>query len=153
MLTFLSNYSIKHPLVQLKQLTKEDLNAILPLASLLNPSIKPHLLKNRQLEMFQHAHYKCFGLYLSQELIAISSTWSTTRFYSGKQLELDNVVVAPAHRSKGIGNCFMEMIENWAKENNYETIELNSYIENIASHRFYERLSYVKLGHHFQKKI
>ena len=45
------------------------------------------------------------------------------------------------------------MAENWAKENDCKTIELNSYVQNSKSHKFYYNLGYAILGFHFQKKI
>ena len=139
--------------MELKELSEDNIQCILPLVQLLNPSLKEDTLHLRQKEMFNHAHYHCFGLYQDAELIAVCSAWTTTRLYSGKQLELDNVVVLPKLRSKGIGNLFMQMIENWALERGYQTIELNSYVENTASHKFYNRRSYKILGHHFQKRL
>jgi len=139
--------------MKFKQLNIENILAMMPLAQLLNPNLGEETLHQRQRDMFKHTHYHCFGLYHNAELIALSSAWSTTRLYSGKQLELDNVVVLPKLRSKGIGNLFMQMIENWALERGYQTIELNSYVENTASHKFYNRRSYKILGHHFQKRL
>ena len=139
--------------MKIEELSKENIIEILPLVRSLNPELKEDTLYKRQDDMFKHTHYLCFGMFLESEIIAVSSAWTTVRFYSGKQLELDNVVVKPSFRSKGIGNTFIALIENWAVERGYKTIELNSYVDNTASHKFYQRRSYRILGHHFQKKI
>ena len=83
----------------------------------------------------------------------ISSAWTTVRLYSGKQLEVDNVVIDSSQQSKGLGKLFFEFIENWAKKNEYKTIELNTYVQNSKSHKFYYNLGYSILGFHFWKHI
>jgi GNAT superfamily N-acetyltransferase len=103
--------------------------------------------------MFSFPTYYCFGIFLDKKLIGISSAWITVRLYSGKQLEVDNVVINQNIQSKGYGRLFFEFIENWAKENNCKTIELNTYVQNARSHKFYFGLGYKILGFHFQKQI
>jgi len=97
--------------------------------------------------------YNCFGIFLNDKLVGISSAWSTVRLYSGKQLEVDNVVIDSSQQSKGLGKLFFEFIEDWAKKNEYKTIELNTYVQNSKSHKFYYNLGYSVLGFHFWKNI
>ncbi|VXB77050.1 GNAT family N-acetyltransferase (fragment) [Flavobacterium sp. 9AF] len=112
-----------------------------------------NLIKKRQQEMFQFSNYICFGLYLENKLIAITCGWIMVRIYSGKQLEIDNVILDKEHHSKGYGTILLNYIEEWAKQNEFETIELNTYVQNYRSHKFYFNQGYKILGYHFQKKI
>ncbi len=79
--------------------------------------------------------------------------WLTTRLYSGKQLELDNVAVIEQYRSSGYGSKLLEYIEAWALNQNCLTVELNAYVSNSRSHKFYYNQGYNILGFHFQKII
>ncbi len=68
-------------------------------------------------------------------------------------MELDNVIVDNTLRSNGLGNRFLELIEKWAIERGFQTIELNTYVGNTSSHKFYFNMGYIILGYHFQKVI
>ena len=103
--------------------------------------------------MFEFDNYQCFGLFENRKLIGVTSGWVTVRLYSGRQLEIDNVIIDPSLQSKGFGKAFMEEIEAWAKSNACKTIELNTYTQNHKSHKFYYNQGFRILGFHFQKEI
>jgi GNAT superfamily N-acetyltransferase len=92
-------------------------------------------------------------LFQDNELIGISSGWTTVRIYCGKQIELDNVIIDSTIQSKGYGKYFMEAISKWALKNNYKSIGLNTYVQNSRSHKFYFNKGFKILGFHFEKKI
>lgn len=137
----------------LRELSVTDKTTIATLGHQLNPDIPVATLEQYLEEMFALNTYHCFGLYEGETLIGISSGWITVRFYSGKQLEIDNVIIDAAARSKGIGAQFMQLIEQWASAHNCKTVELNAYVQNSDAHRFYYREGYRILGFHFQKKM
>jgi len=139
--------------MNLRLLDKERLEEVLLLTSNLNPEIDLKTLRERQIEMFKFENYRCFGLFETEKLLGVSSGWITVRLYSGKQLEVDNVIVNPVIQSKGLGSKFIKLIEHWAKENDCKTVELNTYTQNSRSHKFYFNQGYQILGFHFQKEI
>jgi len=134
-------------------LTVKNIAEISVLGQQLNPKMTLEQIQNLLNEMFTLPTYRCFGLFLNKKLVGISSGWITVRFYSGKQLEVDNVIIDNSLQSKGLGKQFFDFIENWAKENSCETIELNTYVQNSKSHKFYFNLGYSILGFHFWKHI
>ncbi len=127
--------------------------AIMPLVVELNKKDSFEVQQARLERMFTIGNYQCFGWFEGEELLGVSGGWITERLYSGKQLELDHVVVNPERRSKGIGGAFLAEIESWAKTHNCLTVELNTYVQNAASHKFYLDKGYQILGYHFQKKL
>lgn len=139
--------------IDYKILSKNDIEDIARLGQQLNPNLTLEQIKNYLLQMFDLETYNCFGIFLNGKLVGISSAWSTVRLYSGKQLEVDNVVIDSSQQSKGLGKLFFEFIEDWAKKNEYKTIELNTYVQNSKSHKFYYNLGYSILGFHFWKNI
>lgn len=139
--------------IYLKELSESDRADIMRLAKQLNPDKRIEELNSSITEMFSFINYRCFGLFRGTELIGISSGWITVRFYSGKQIELDNVIIDNNIRSSGLGRKFLELIEVWANENSCKTIELNTYVQNSRSHKFYFNLGYSILGFHFQKHL
>ena len=140
-------------ILEFRELTIRDSNTIVPLANKLHPATAPEIIRDYLADMFSFPTYHCFGLWQNGKLVAVSNGWITVRFYSGKQLEVDNVIVDPDLRSKGVGKYFFACIQDWAVKHECNTIELNTYVQNSKSHKFYFNEGYVILGFHFQKVI
>jgi len=134
-------------------LTPKDIKRIVPLIQELNPELDKQTIESNQKEMFGIANYRCFGLFKSDHLIGVSSGWITVRHYSGKQMEIDNVIVTSGDQSKGYGKQFIEFIEQWSRDQECRTIELNTYVTNARSHKFYFDLGFKILGFHFYKSL
>jgi GNAT superfamily N-acetyltransferase len=126
---------------------------IVPLANELRPDMDASLLGRYLSEMFDFPTYRCLGLRKEGKLVAMTNGWITVRFYSGKQLEVDNVIVDREFRSQGIGKYFFSCINRWAIQQGCRTIELNTYVQNSKSHKFYFNEGYAILGFHFQKQL
>ncbi len=139
--------------IEIRFLSLDDIDQIIPLTQQLNTDRPEMILRKRQTEMFQFNNYTCFGFYVNEMLVGVSSGWITVKLYSGKQLEIDNVIVDQQHRSKGYGAIFIDAIEQWAKENQFETVELNAYVKNSRGHKFYFTKGYGIIGFHFLKEI
>jgi GNAT superfamily N-acetyltransferase len=97
--------------------------------------------------------YAQVAVFDGDSCIGLSGFWINTKLYSGKYLEMDNVVVLPAYRSKGVGKLLCEWCEEKAKENGCRTLMLDAYLENEKAHKFYKREGYFKRGYHFLKHI
>ena len=93
------------------------------------------------------------AIFEENKCIGISGYWINTKLYSGKYLEMDNVVVLPEYRSKGIGKLLCDWCINKAKENNCKKVMLDAYLENEKAHKFYEREGFIKRGYHFIKSL
>lgn len=139
--------------IEFKILTRNELEEIAVLGQQLNPKLTLEETQNYLHQMFEFENYMCFGVLLNEQIVGVSSAWTTVRLYSGKQLEVDNVIINNRLQSKGLGKMFFNFIENWAKENDYQTIELNTYVQNSKSHKFYFNLGYSILGFHFWKHL
>lgn len=134
-------------------LDNSSFNAITSFLHQLNNTLSLELVLERQKELNTYSNYTWFGLFAHGELVGITGGWTTMRIYSGKQLEIDNVTIHEKHQSKGYGKILLEHIENWAIANAYLSIELNTYVSNYRSHKFYFNKDYKILGYHFQKTI
>lgn len=143
----------KNPKYNLVKLTYIQKDEILKLAHDLNPTIEDEVIVKRFEDMFNLSNYLCFGLYYNNELLGITSAWISTRFYCGKQLEIDNFIIDEKYRSKGYGRIFIALLTEWAQKNEFEAIELNTYVSNSLSQKFYYNQGFKITGFHFQKKI
>ena len=83
--------------------------------------------------------------------IGISGLWSGTKLWSGKYLEIDNFIVHPDHRKKGVGKMMTDYIDAKAKETGCTMIVLDAFTGNFAAHRFYYNQGYAPKGFHFLK--
>jgi len=136
--------------LEIKFIPTKDILSIVPLLKKLNKITSEKILKERVLEMTTQ-HYKCVGMYINNELIGIAGLWFLTRHYCGKTIEPDHVAINSNYRNQGLGKKLFEWIYNYAQSIGYEATELNTYVHNLKSHRFYENEGYKKLGFHYLK--
>jgi GNAT superfamily N-acetyltransferase len=83
----------------------------------------------------------------------LAGIWVATKIYSGKYLEMDNVVVDKDYRSQGIGTLLTNYITQLALNEGCKTMMLDAYLENEKAHTFYERAGFIRRGYHFVKTI
>lgn len=137
---------------QVKLIPQEDLATIFPLLKILDPNIAEELLQQRLQEMQQH-NYLCAGIYDGELLIGISGMWILYKYYVGKHIEPDNVMIHPDHRGSGAGEALMNWIHDYAKEQGCLASELNCYVSNSKGVAFWVKQGYRILGFHFRKDL
>jgi GNAT superfamily N-acetyltransferase len=130
-----------------------ELDQIIPLVFELNAAKISREVLQLRFDDMKGQNYKCAGIFKDKTLIGISGLWFCTRHYSGKSVELDHVYIKPEHRGVGLGTQFMSWIKSYVQEEGYETIELNTYVQNYPSHKFYYNEGFQILGYHFLKKL
>ncbi|MDP5198441.1 GNAT family N-acetyltransferase [Flavobacterium sp. DG2-3] len=101
-------------------------------------------------EMVPH-NYTQIAVFEEENCIGITGCWSATKLWTGKYLEIDNFVVHPEYRSKGIGKMLTDYVEKKAIELNCSSIVLDAFTGNFAAHRFYYNQGYAPRGFHFVK--
>ena len=136
---------------KIEWIRREDLSQIIPLLQLLNEDTDMSVLQKRLRELSNDA-YHCAGAFEDDQLVGICGVWELYKHYVGKHIELDNVVLLPEYRGKGIGEEMVAWIEAWAKEQGFVASELNCYVVNSAGMRFWLNQGYKILGFHCQKK-
>lgn len=130
-----------------------NINSIIPLIQkFTNNKISDVVLKERFSEIITQ-NYECAGIFEGEKLIGVSGMWFCTRHYSGKSIEVDHVYIDDNYRGKGLGKQFFEWIYNYVKQKGYEAVELNTYVQNYPSHKFYYNEGFEILGYHFFKKL
>ncbi|MRX39328.1 GNAT family N-acetyltransferase [Flavobacterium sp. LC2016-23] len=101
-------------------------------------------------EMVPH-NYMQIGVFEGEICVGITGCWSATKLWTGKYLEIDNFVVNPSHRSKGIGKLLTDFIEQKAIALECSSIVLDAFTGNFGAHRFYYNQGYGPKGFHFVK--
>jgi GNAT superfamily N-acetyltransferase len=132
--------------VELK--TKEELLTCYPLIILLYPELS--LLEyEKQLDIMLPHNYSMLAVYDEGHMIGLSGVWLGNKLWCGKYMELDNVVVAKDYRSKGVGAMLFDYAKKLAKQNNCNSIGLDSFTYNHASHKFFFKEEFIVKGYHF----
>ena len=101
--------------------------------------------------LFDLDYYKQLIVVENGITMGLAGFWIGTKLWCGKYLEIDNFVVNPDHRSKGIGKLLTDYIEKKAIELNCSSIVLDAFTGNFGAHRFYYNQGYAPKGFHFVK--
>lgn len=137
--------------VEIKPINTNDILSVIPLIRKINHKTPLDLLESRMKEMINLPHYECIGMYFEGELIGISGLWYSTRHYIGNTVEADHVVIDERFRNKGLGQKLFDWLHTYTKSKGCDSIELNTYVENRKSHKFYYNLGYEIYGFHMLK--
>lgn len=103
-------------------------------------------------EMIPH-NYTQIAVFDKEEILGITGCWSGIKLWSGKYLEVDNFIVHPNHRSKGIGKLLTDFVNKKAIDLGCTMIVLDAFTGNFTAHRFYYNQGYEPRGFHFIKMI
>jgi len=145
--------SMQH-LYHCRPLQPAETGAALDLLRHLNPDVPPGELAARlEAILLEHPHYQLHGAFHGERLTAVAGSWTGTRIWCGKYLEIDNLVADPAARNAGAGTALIRHLEALARESDCRTVILDTYTGNHASHRFYHRLGFEIWGFHFVKPL
>ena len=138
--------------IKFELIESKNIHSIIPLLQLLNQNISGEVLKERLDEMITQ-NYHCVGVFDKEKLMGICGLWILTKYYVGKHMELDNVIILPEYQSQNIGHELMNWVNTFAKEQGCVANELNCYIGNKEAHKFWEKEGYDVIALHFQKKL
>jgi GNAT superfamily N-acetyltransferase len=101
-------------------------------------------------EMVPH-NYKQVAIYENNQCIAVTGYWTGFKLWCGKYIEIDNFIVHPDHRSKGLGKMLTDYVDAKALEEGCTMTVLDAYTGNFTAHRFYYNQGFVPKGFHFLK--
>jgi len=139
--------------ISIKVLLKDQILDIIPLmVKYTEGKTEQGILEERFLEMATQ-NYECAGMYDGDVLIGIAGMWFMTRHYSGKSMEPDHVYIENNYRRKGLGKQFFDWMHAYAKSKGCTASELNTYVQNYPSHKFYYNEGYEIYGYHFYKTL
>ena len=136
-----------------KIIDKGEINAVIPLIQKLTEyRFSDEILIQRFSEMITQ-NYECAVIYDGERLIGVTGLWYCTRHYAGKSVEVDHVYIDDEFRGQGLGKQFFKWIYNYVKTKGCEAVELNTYVQNYPSHKFYYNDGFEILGYHFFKAL
>ncbi|MCZ4318056.1 GNAT family N-acetyltransferase [Aequorivita viscosa] len=144
---------LKDNAISIRIIDPKEIFSIIPLMQKLgNFTVSEALLQERLQEMTQQ-NYECLGIFDAEKLIGACGLWFQTRHYAGRSLEMDHVIIDDAYRGRGIGKMLIDFVTDCAKKKSCNWVELNSYVYNFPSHKFFYNQGFVAKGYHFVKEL
>ncbi len=135
-----------------KIIEQEQISSIIPFLKTLDKTLDDSTLQQRLNDMKSN-NYECVGAYYNNELIGICGLWILNKYYIGRHIEPDNVIIKEKHRGSGVGEQMMNWIEEYGISKGCVASELNCYVSNHKGVRFWIKQGYKIIGYHMQKKL
>ena len=111
-------------------------------------------LKNRIDEMLRRGNYIIFVACDGDKVVGFVGCVSYLAFeLDGEGMKIIALAVSSEYRRQGIGSKLLRTAENRAKESGIEVILLNSGLQRLEAHNFYEAQGYFKKSFGFIKRI
>lgn len=130
--------------------TVEEMLTNIEVMRFLYPAFTAEKYESYLKEMVPH-NYKQVAIYENDVCIALTGYWTGFKLWCGKYIEIDNFIVHPDHRSKGLGKMLTDYVNAKAIEEDCTMTVLDAYTGNFTAHRFYYNQGFVPKGFHFLK--
>lgn len=98
-------------------------------------------------------NYECAGFLIMKKIIGVIGFWYSIRHYACKSVELDHVCILEEYRNEGLQKKNKEWIRDYCQSQACTSMELNIYVDNYPSHKFYYNESMEIWGYHFFKHL
>ena len=141
---------VKPRKITLRELKPAEIPAIFPLVQMHNPKVTKARFTASLKDMLPLG-YRALAAFDGEHMVAVSGFWLRTRFWCGRQLDIDNFFVHPEYRGAKLGQKMVQWLEARALKEKCELIVLDAYADAFLAHRFYHREGFVATGTHFTK--
>lgn len=118
--------------------------------------LHPHLTLNKYDDlldkMIPHKYFQLIAI-MNDKIIGVTGVWIGYKIWSGKYLELDNVVVHKDYRSLKVGAEMTEYLIQKAKDLDCDMLGLDVYTDNFRGIKFYMNSGFNPTGFHMIKRL
>lgn len=119
--------------------------------------LRPHLDEKRYLDMVARMRetdgFRLLAASVDGKVGAVAGFRTMEMLYCGRILSIDDLVTDESMRSKGLGKVLLDWLTREARSLGCGQIHLDSGVQRLDAHRFYERESFKKIGFHFAARI
>ncbi len=105
------------------------------------------------LQAMQPQNYVQVAVFDDKKCVGMTGLWSGVKLWTGKYLEIDNFIVHPEARERGVGKMICDYVDKMAIEQGCTCVVLDAFTGNFKAHKFYYNLGYEPRGFHFIKVI
>lgn len=118
--------------------TAQDISACYPVLKELRPQLNEETFVANIDHLRSEYGYQLISL-RDQDVRAVAGIRIAHWLHTGKYLEIEDLITADAHRSKGYGKALFTWIVEYAKQQGCRQLRLVSGVKREAAHRFYLR--------------
>lgn len=94
--------------------------------------------------------YRIIQMKSGDEVAGVAGFRLGQRLYCGEYIHIDNMIVAPNWRSKGVGRAIITWAKEEAKRLGCECVLADTYLHNDRAQAFFEREGFYKRGYHLK---
>lgn len=131
--------------------TNSDIAACYPVMR----ELRPHIAESEFLSRVRAQEKTGYLLAFVQETagpVAVAAFRIGENLAWGRFLYVDDLVTRPADRLKGYGSALLSWLRDYAEKQGCLQLHLDSGIQRIEAHRFYEREGMERAGFHFRQE-
>ena len=128
----------------IRTVKKSDAKRIASLSVQLEHSMSESEAKERLAVILKNKTQALFVAQDKSEVLGYVSVSANYELLNGVQCRIGGLVVDAQARGRGLGTKLMAKAEEWAKSKGSKTMKLSSNVKRIDSHRFYEKIGYLK---------
>ena len=138
--------------MEIKIASTDHVDLLIPALTELRPHRSPDEMKKMILQQFDEGFQIVF---IGEDEMAYAvAGFRTIHFlFSGKTLYIDDLVTHSMHQKKGYAGMLVEWIKNYARENDYDHLSLDSGFHRKDAHRLYLKHGFDITSLHFGMKI
>jgi len=118
--------------------------------------LRPHVAEDQFLARVRAQEKAGYRLACVQEQdawVAVAGFRIAENLAWGRFLYVDDLVTLPIHRSKGYGASLLSWLRDYAAKERCLQLHLDSGIQRVEAHRFYEREGMARAGYHFSENV
>ena len=142
--------STARPTLRIRELTATEFPSMFALVHLNNPKVTKAMFTKRLADMLPFG-YHAVAAFHGEKMIGISGFWLRSRFWCGRQMDIDNFFIHREYRNGGLGKKLVQWLEKRAITEQCELIVLDTYADYFLAQRFYHREGFVSTGVHMTK--
>jgi GNAT superfamily N-acetyltransferase len=118
--------------------------------------LRPHLTPRSLTAIYAEGHpqgLRFTGAYLGEACLGVAGWRIVATTFCGRKLTIDDLVVAAAARSIGIGHALLAELRQRARTADCQRLDLDSATQRTGAHRFYTREHMAILAFHFVTEL
>jgi ribosomal protein S18 acetylase RimI-like enzyme len=131
---------------------KEDFLKCWEVVHELRPELDPDRYLTLMLYMIDEG-YKLIYIEEDGKAVSFCGYRITTMLYRGRSIYIDDLCTLPEARGKGHAKALLDYVLKEAKEEELESIHLDSGHQRHAAHRLYLDFGFTISAHHFEMKL
>ncbi len=142
-----STFELKDsPQILIRSVELGDVESVTLLCQQLGYTTSKQEIQERLKLLEEDQEHILYIAYLPNEIIVgLIHVYIWKSLLIGRRVEIDALIVHTDYRGRGVGYLLIQHAEQWAKEQDCDTIQVRSNTVRQQAHRFYEKLGYVPI--------